>query len=354
MAKTENLDWLKKREEVDGKERKSPSKRGAKPTKKRRGERVGNASLRIAIHGLLIVLLIVLLSVAAHFILRATTRHNAERVVPEFVMTNIEQARFQAYRNDLNIIVNDSIFAPDLQGGTVLEQLPKSGTVVKPDRAVYVTISAMQKATVAMPYVAGRSLRQAKNMLDAASIRIKRLEYKPDIATNYVLSQNYDGREIKSTTKLMVPMGADVVLTVGMAEGADSVLVPKVLGLPLASARSLLLSSGLNVGMIRYDNEESRADIHNARVLYQGLDYGTQCRLGDIVSMSLSADPDAVSKAIKAHERQRIFQEQQRAERDSLEAAAKELGLSADVLLLKSEEEILDDDDLMELLKNSN
>ncbi len=350
MVKKDNLDWLKKREQSDGVDKKLGGSTKRRSSKKS-GERLRKRDLflRLSIHGVLIIALILLMSVVAHFVLRGTTRHSVERIVPQFEMIDINQARFNAYRNDLNIVVNDSIFAPNLPGGTVLEQLPKSGTIVKPERTIYVTISAMQRAMVAMPYVAGRSLRQAKNMLDAATIGIQRLEYVPDIATNYVLSQYYDEREIKAGSEIMVPAGAEVRLVVGVAEGADSVIVPKVLGLPLNSARNMLLNSGFNIGIVRYDSDESREDLYNARVLFQGLEYGERSRVGEMVSLSLSSDPKVVSEAILEIEQQRRYREQLKAERDSLERVAAQRGISIDVLMQRVDEHIYDEDEWLDI-----
>ena len=47
-----------------------------------------------------------------------------------------------------------------------------------------------------MPYVAGRSLRQAKNMLEVAGLGIEQIVYRPDLATNYVLEEYADGKRI--------------------------------------------------------------------------------------------------------------------------------------------------------------
>lgn len=339
-SKNDNLSWLKKREQSDG----VTNKKG---DKKKGGDRVSKRKLflRLSIHGVIIICFVLLLSVAAHYILRGVTHHSVERIVPQFEMTNINQAQFNAYRNDLNIVVNDSIFAPNLAGGTVLEQLPKSGTIVKPGRTIYVTISAMQRAMVAMPYVAGRSLRQAKNMLDVASISIKKLEYTTDIATNYVLAQFYNDYEVLSDKKLMVPAGAEVTLSIGVAEGADSVLVPKVLGMSLNSAKNTILNAGFNMGMVRYDNDESREDLYNARVLYQGLEYGIRDRVGSMISITLSSDPKVVSKSILEIEQARRYKEMLERERDSLERVALERGLSVDMLMMSVEEDIDEDEE---------
>ena len=71
----------------------------------------------------------------------------------------------------------------------VLDQLPEKGVEVKPGRTIYVTINSFSQKRVPVPYVAGRSLRQAKNMLEIAGLEIAELVYRPDMATNYVLEE---------------------------------------------------------------------------------------------------------------------------------------------------------------------
>lgn len=64
-----------------------------------------------------------------------------------------------------NCISTTRIVVPAYEGGIVLDQLPEGGVEVKPGRTVYITINSFRQKMVPVPYVAGRSLRQAKNML---------------------------------------------------------------------------------------------------------------------------------------------------------------------------------------------
>ena len=120
---------------------------------------------------LLIVLIILAMAVIAHFVMQAGTRHGARRTVPDFSGIALGEAQRIARANDLRLHINDSLFVPAYEGGTVLDQLPEGGVEVKPGRTVYITINAFRQKQVPVPYVAGRSLRQAKNMLEIAGLR---------------------------------------------------------------------------------------------------------------------------------------------------------------------------------------
>ena len=153
----------------------------------------------------------------------------------------------RARHEGLKVHVNDSLYVPIYEGGIVLDQLPERGVEVKPGRTIYVTINSYAQKMVNVPYVAGRSLRQAKNMLEVAGLGIEKIVYQPDMATNYVLEQYVDGKRVASNSRLQAEMGSGVTLYVGES-GNASTLTPKVVGLHLTQAKSRLWELGLNVG----------------------------------------------------------------------------------------------------------
>ncbi|MBO7220635.1 MAG: PASTA domain-containing protein, partial [Alistipes sp.] len=150
----------------------------------------------IAYNIVVIALVFLGLAIASFIAMAFGTRHSARRTVPDFVGLRMNDAEYFAARRDLQIIVNDSLHVSAYPGGVVLDQLPKGGVVVKPGRKVYVTINSVRQRMVDVPYVAGRSLRQAKNMLETAGLTIDHLEYAEDMATNYVLAEFVDGVEV--------------------------------------------------------------------------------------------------------------------------------------------------------------
>ena len=124
------------------------------------------------------------------------------RTVPDFSGMPLAEAQRKAHDRDLVLAVNDSLFVPAYEGGIVLDQLPEGGVEVKPGRTVYLTINSFRQKMVPVPYVAGRSLRQAKNMLEIAGLGIDRLVYRADMATNYVLAEYCDGQEVLPASRM--------------------------------------------------------------------------------------------------------------------------------------------------------
>ena len=257
----------------------------------------------ILYHLAIIVLLFLGLAVAAFIAMAFGTRHSARRTVPYFVGLQLNDAEYFAGRRDLEIIINDSLHVSAYPGGVVLDQLPKGGVVVKPGRKVYVTINSLRQRMVAVPYVAGRSLRQAKNMLETAGLTIDHLEYADDIATNYVLAEFINGEEVLEESELQAEMGSGIVLRVGVSATDTATAAPQVLGRSLFEAKSRLWESGLNIGEIIFDEgmpalERNRAKVYQQSVLpTEAVVYGAR------VSLHLTLDAVKVDSAIVQQER---------------------------------------------------
>lgn len=277
-------------------------------------------------HLLLIAATMLALALAAHFGMQAGTRHGARRNVPDFAGMPLAEAQEAARSHDLKIVVNDSLYVPAYDGGIVLDQLPEGGVEVKPGRAVYVTINSFRQKMVAVPYVAGRSLRQAKNMLEIAGLQIEQLVYRPDIATNYVLEEAYDGRKISASTRLEAEMGSGVTLYVGVESGHAGTVVPQTVGLPLHEARSRLWEQGLNIGRVLFDEGINLLNQKEARVYLQSPSGERSAALGSKVDLRLTLDRKKLSdhrttaeKQARKSARERVTAERERA--DSLERA---------------------------------
>ena len=245
---------------------------------------------------LLIATTLVALFVVAHLLLAVGTRHGMKRTVPQFKGLLLSDAERVADREGLELVVNDSLYVAAFPGGVVLEQLPAGGVDVKSGRKIYVTINSFSQKRVAMPYVAGRSLRQAKNMLEVAGFGIDELVYVDDIATNYVLSQHFEGEEITPETELLVEKGRGVVLTVGVKGGSGVTAAPKLIGRQLFDAQSRLWEVGLNVGEVSYDEGITMLNRGDARVYEQSVLQTSEVALGSRISIRLTLDAVKISE----------------------------------------------------------
>lgn len=254
----------------------------------------------------LIGAIILVMAVAAHILMQLGTRHGARRTVPDFAGVPLHEAQRIARKHDLHLHINDSLFVPAYEGGIVLDQLPEGGVEVKPGRTVYITINSFRQKMVPVPYVAGRSLRQAKNMLEIAGLEIAELVYRADMATNYVLEEYCDGKPVTQTTRMEAEMGSGVTLYVGVEDGYGSTIVPRLVGLPFAQAKGRLWELGLNVGRIDFDEGINLLNQKDSRVYIQTPGAERSAALGSKVDLRLTLDEKKLAQYRTEAEKQAI------------------------------------------------
>lgn len=248
--------------------------------------------------------------VATHYALQSGTRHGLSTTVPQFESLTMMAAEGLAVGDDLHIVVNDSIYAPSHRRGVILDQIPKKGTVVKPGRTIYVTINATQQKMVEVPYVAGRSLRQAKSMLEVAQLTIDELVYEEDIATNYILAQYYKGASIGENSHIKAPVGSGIKLKVGVAADDDEVRTPMLIGKAFYVAQNELWDMGLNVGEITSERELTLPEQRLALVLGQSMPSDSLIRLGTKIDLELTQDRSLVDTVLFYREKSRMEAEE--------------------------------------------
>lgn len=285
------------------------------------------------------------MAVVAQVAMQVGTRHGARRTLPELTGIHLVEAEALAKEHDLELIVNDSLFVPAYEGGIVLAQLPAKGVEVKPGRKVYITINSFSEKMVPLPYVAGRSLRQAKNMLEIAGLEIKELIYRADMATNYVLEQHYKGEHITSKSKLMAEAGSGVTLYVGVEGGYGTAYLPQVVGQSERDAKSRLWESGFNIGEVHYDEGINLLNRKDAHVYKQSPALGTVQQLGTKVSIWLTLDKElsAKSHAEASKEAERLATERQKQEALELEEQSTTPEAVAGAAAAQSDTELADE-----------
>ena len=244
---------------------------------------------------ILAVSLVIIVVFLTSLLLNLFTRHNKYTEVPDFSGITIAEAKRLASHDDLRIEINDSLFVAILAPGVILEQRPTAGTKVKPGRRIYVTVNSSEEKTAQVPYVAGYSLRQAKNILETAGFGIEKLVYVNDIATNNVLDERVGAQTVTATSTVEARIGSGVTLTVGRAPDAEPVTVPRIVGLPLREARSRIWEAGLNIKGVEQDADIDQMNIRQARVYMQVPEQGQRKELGSGVMLYLSLDSTRIA-----------------------------------------------------------
>jgi beta-lactam-binding protein with PASTA domain len=196
------------------------------------------------------------------------TRHGQVLEVPDFTNRSLQEAQELAEDHHMELVITDSVFVSYRPRGVVFRQNPKSGALVKKNRHIFITINSMTPRKVETPNVVGYSLRQAKTVLASKNLRVGRLGYTPDIATNNVLQQKYRGAVI--TPGIEIPVDSYIDLELGISSYSERTIIPQLTGYTFVEAKDALVEASLNNGVAHYDNTvTSYADSLFAKVYKQ-------------------------------------------------------------------------------------
>lgn len=233
------------------------------------------------LHVLLMIGVSLVILVVVFIFIRLYARQGKEYEMPDMVGKNIVEAMAEN-DIDLDFVVQDSIFRHGSEGGIILTQDPKGGTLVKSGRKVYVSITAYNADDAILPDLAGLSVRQAVSELYAVGLSVGHLSFIEDPYKNSVVEQSCKGRNLYAGQQLA--RGSVVDLVVGSGDGSGSNSVPFVIGKTADKARKDILSVSLNVGPEHFKGVKNKATavVYRQEPDYTGVNkypYGTAVEL---------------------------------------------------------------------------
>ncbi len=230
----------------------------------------------LAMVGVSLVILIVVF-----VFIRIYARQGKEYEMPDYVGKNIAEA-IATNEIDLEFVVQDSIFREGAEGGMILTQDPKGGTMVKSGRKVYVSITAYNADDATLPELAGLSVRQAVSQLYSVGLTVGKLTFVEDPYKNSVVDQSCKGKTLYAGQQ--IARGSVVDLVVGSGDGTGASSVPFVIGKTADKARRDILSVSLNVGVEHFRGVKNKltAVVYRQEPDYTGVNkypYGTSVEL---------------------------------------------------------------------------
>lgn len=141
------------------------------------------------------------------------TRHGDTIIVPSVKTFSYVKASQTLEAEGLLAILSDSVYDKRTAPGTVIEQNPKAGTVVKEGREIYLTINAFSPKMVTLPSLTDISVRQARSILEGLEIKKVVEKRVPSDFKDLVLAVRYKG--VRLSPGARVPVSATIELEVG-------------------------------------------------------------------------------------------------------------------------------------------
>ena len=223
--------------------------------------------------------------------LKVYTHHGEKVSIPNLKGYTEYEVKSILKEKKLRYTIIDSAFVATALPGSIIDQQPEEGYMVKERRTVYLTIAALSPEKILVPKVVDVSLREAKSKLENAGFVIGKVEYRPSEFQNLVLGSFYKGQQIPADTAL--DKGSVVDLIVGKGLSDEKTPVPNLIGMMIDNAKDELFDQSLNVGVLIYDDSfETAEDSLNAKIWKQvpAAGIGQKIELGSSIDIWLTVD----------------------------------------------------------------
>lgn len=254
---------------------------------------------------LMMTVIIALIFTFFYIYLPSTTKHGETVTVPNLEGMPLDQMDEFLKKRHLNYEVSDSNYTSDYPPLTILLHYPHAGSYVKENRKIYLTVNSRQPKSVNMPNLIDGSLKNAELVLKSYGLRRGEIKYVPDLASNAVLEQLFEGKNIVHGTSIL--RGSKIDLVVGDGLGRRVFGVPRFIGLPVDEADFSIKGSGLNTGsvIIRIIDEEKKIElvqlakeleIDTASIIESGYVFQQKPEIGNDIRLGQQVDLWVVSQ----------------------------------------------------------
>jgi serine/threonine-protein kinase len=198
--------------------------------------------------------------------------------VPNVIGLTYSDAVQQLQQKGLSAERGETRFHNAAPKGTVLDQQPAPGSRESPNVRVTLVVSGGQRFGT-IPGVIGMSRELALNALEVAGFDAGDVSQRP---SNAPLGAVIDSRPRPGT---QAPMPSAVALVI--SAGPTTVVVPDVVGRPVADARLLLRQVGLTVGEVQWGATGASVADAAAVVVSQSPPAGSQAASGSRVNLNV-------------------------------------------------------------------
>jgi serine/threonine-protein kinase len=230
--------------------------------------------------GVPVVLILILVWTVDAIVMPMVTRHGDEFPLPDFTGQKYIEAEVRLNDLDLKYEEASQEYSPGAEAGVILHQFPIAGTKVKSGRTIKF-VTSLGKKMVAIPTLAGESVRQAMLDLETAGLDLGEIAWAfSDTLPERVVVFSYPaaGSEI--------PLGSPVNLMVNRGRASNFTYMPKVIGLTMDEGTKRITDKSLKVGVVTYRVDENYLP---ETVLEQSEPEGTELDVGTEIDLVVSS-----------------------------------------------------------------
>jgi len=157
----------------------------------------GKTGLIFWINVVLALGLLFCIPVIAFNTLDSYTNHGEKVSVPSVIGKSFREAAQTLEKSGFAAIITDSTYRKSAKPGSVLEQTPKSGTLIKSGRIVYLTVNLKGEPLVKMPDLVGNcSFREAEITLKSLGFKLTAPQYIEGADKDQILRIKQGKREV--------------------------------------------------------------------------------------------------------------------------------------------------------------
>jgi beta-lactam-binding protein with PASTA domain len=172
--------------------------------------------------------------------------HGAEVKVPDLQGLTLSEAVHKTANLGLNLGIDNKYYSVDVPAGRVLAQSPLPGAIVRREWRMRVTAS-LGPQRVAIPKVVGQQER-------VAAIEVRRLGLELEESAQMPYAGAAQGTVIAQNPEQGAPgverPSVSLLVSTPVASLAPAMVMPQLVGMPMATAAALVVHAGLKVGPV--------------------------------------------------------------------------------------------------------
>ncbi len=230
--------------------------------------------------------------------LPTSTNFNESVIVPDFLGLPSERIDSAVAASGLRYEISDSSYSEDFGPLEIIRQFPKPGSMVKPDRKIFISINRIDPPTVPVPAIVDLSLLNAEATLTSIGLRRGQIIYQPGPFADLVIGMTLGTRAIGAGYR--VPKGTVINLIVGDGAGPKDFIINDLVGMSLSNAMLIISNSNLHLGDVRVGPDADTTGVES--FVYRQLPpAGDSVRLGEPVHLGI-APKDYIPDPVESDE----------------------------------------------------